>query len=53
MRQFTIKQFTEACGGTFRITVNGDQFSVEITLPLSTPSPAAETPATAESPQEA
>ena len=28
------KSFTEACGGTFRISVNGDQFSVEITLPL-------------------
>ncbi len=28
------KSFTEACGGTFRIIVNGDQFSVQITLPL-------------------
>lgn len=28
------KSFTEACGGTFRILVNGDQFSAEITLPL-------------------
>ncbi len=28
------KSFTEACGGTFRISVNGDQFNVEITLPL-------------------
>ena len=28
------KSFTEACGGTFRILVSGDQFSAEITLPL-------------------
>lgn len=37
------KSFTEACGGTFRILVNGDQFSAEITLPLKE-APAEPTP---------
>ena len=31
------KSFTEACGGTFRVTVKGDLFTVMITLPLKEP----------------
>ena len=31
------KRFTEACGGTFHVTVKGDLFTVMITLPLKEP----------------
>ena len=31
------KSFTEACGGTFHVTVKGDLFTVMITLPLKEP----------------
>ncbi|MGN0439354.1 MAG: sensor histidine kinase, partial [Hominenteromicrobium mulieris] len=31
------KSFTEACGGTFHVTVKGDLFTVTITLPLKEP----------------
>ena len=31
------KSFTEACGGTFRVTVKGDLFTATITLPLKEP----------------
>ena len=38
------KSFTEACGGTLRIQVQGDLFTVEITLPLAAPPAPAEDP---------
>ena len=31
------KSFTEACGGTLRVQVQGDLFSVEVALPLAAP----------------
>ena len=31
------KSFTEACGGTFHVTVKGDLFTVMISLPLKEP----------------
>ncbi len=34
-----VKAYTEACGGTFRIQIDGDQFKASVTFPRAEPEP--------------